>query len=228
MSIVIRDVRFERSQYRASWTMGAVSVVLAALIALWAVALADGGRDANEDQLIRLVASLAIATFSVGVAIGSVVINTLLKGEISARYAPASVIAMGASVVLFSLLSRHWTPAPAGTLYTWLTFLHEPRAIGILLALLAIAVFGGMFVVPLYAFLTTTVEKDQTARTVAANNIVNCAAMTIGSAVVLGISSFGVTPQDMLFVVAAMCLVSAWLAYKLHRACDEPCAAVRK
>lgn len=26
--------------------------------ALWAVALADGGRDANEDQLIRLVASL--------------------------------------------------------------------------------------------------------------------------------------------------------------------------
>ncbi|WP_374296412.1 MFS transporter [Sphingomonas sp.] len=174
------------------------------------------------------VASLAIATFSVGVAIGSVVINTLLKGEISARYAPASVVAMGASVVLFSLLSRHWTPAPAGTLYTWLTFLHEPRAIGILLALLAIAVFGGMFVVPLYAFLTTTVEKDQTARTVAANNIVNCAAMTIGSAVVLGISSFGVTPQDMLFVVAAMCLVSAWLAYKLHCACDEPCSNVRK
>lgn len=30
------DVRFERAQYRASWTMGAVSVVLAALIALWA------------------------------------------------------------------------------------------------------------------------------------------------------------------------------------------------
>jgi len=30
------DVRFAASQYRASWTMGAVSVVLAALIALWA------------------------------------------------------------------------------------------------------------------------------------------------------------------------------------------------
>ncbi|EER59248.1 putative sensor with HAMP domain [Acidovorax delafieldii 2AN] len=29
------DVRFERSQFRASWTMGAVSVLLAALIALW-------------------------------------------------------------------------------------------------------------------------------------------------------------------------------------------------
>ena len=29
------DVRFERSQYRATWTMGAVSVLLAALVALW-------------------------------------------------------------------------------------------------------------------------------------------------------------------------------------------------
>ena len=29
------DVRFERSQYQASWTMGAVSVLMAALVALW-------------------------------------------------------------------------------------------------------------------------------------------------------------------------------------------------
>ncbi|WP_313296637.1 sensor histidine kinase efflux regulator BaeS [Diaphorobacter sp.] len=29
------DVRFEKNQYRASWTMGAVSVLLAALVALW-------------------------------------------------------------------------------------------------------------------------------------------------------------------------------------------------
>ena len=45
----------------------------------------------------------------------------------------------------------------------------------------AIAITGGMFVVPLYAFLTTTVDKDQTARTVAANNVVNSGAMAIGS-----------------------------------------------
>lgn len=172
------------------------------------------------------VASLAIAIFSVGVAIGSVVINTMLKGEISARYSPISVIAMGAFVVLFSFLCRNWTPAPAGTLYSWQSFLAEPRAIGILATLLAIATTGGMFVVPLYAFLTTTVEKDQTARTVAANNIVNCFAMTIGSVCVFGISAMGVTPEDMLFVVAGMCLVSAWLALRLHRACADGCPNV--
>jgi hypothetical protein len=74
--------------------------------------------------------------------------------------------------------------------------------------------------VPLYAFLTTTVEKDQTARTVAANNVVNSGAMTLGSVAAIGINIAGVQPVDMLFLVAAMCLVSAWIAQKLHRACD--------
>ena len=166
------------------------------------------------------VASLTIAIFSVGVAIGSVVINTMLKGKVSAKYAPASVLAMGAFVVAFSLIARNWTPAPAGHFYGVAEFLAQPRAIGILAVLLAIAITGGMFVVPLYAFLTTTVTKDQTARTVAANNVVNSGAMTLGAVAVLVITGFGVKPEDMLFLVAAMCLYSAWLAHKLHRACD--------
>jgi len=166
------------------------------------------------------VASAAIAIFSVGVAIGSVVINTMLKGRISARYSPASVVAMGVFVVLFSLAVRHWSAAPAGHYYSLSEFVAQPGAIPVMLVLLAIAVTGGMFVVPLYAFLTTTVEKDQTARTVAANNVVNAGAMTLGSIAVLGITAMGVTPQNMLFLVAGMCLFSAWLAQKLHRACD--------
>ncbi len=166
------------------------------------------------------VASFVIAVFSVGVAIGSVVINSMLRGRISAKFSPASVIAMGGFVVLFSFLARNWTPAPAGHFYDWTGFIHQAGAIPVLATLLAIAITGGMFVVPLYAFLTTTVEKDQTARTVAANNVVNSGAMTIGSILVIGITAMGVSPEDMLFLVAAMCLVSAWLAQKLHRACD--------
>ncbi|VVT21556.1 MFS transporter [Sphingomonas aurantiaca] len=167
------------------------------------------------------VASFVIAVFSVGVAIGSVVINSMLRGRISAKFSPASVIAMGGFVVLFSFLARNWTPAPPGQFYDWTGFIRQPGAIPVLATLLAIAITGGMFVVPLYAFLTTTVERDQTARTVAANNVVNSGAMTIGSILVIGITALGVTPENMLFLVAAMCLVSAWLAQKLHLACDD-------
>ena len=166
------------------------------------------------------VASFVIAVFSIGVAIGSVIINTMLRGRISARYSPISVILMGCFVILFSIEARHWTGASAGHFYDWKEFLAQPGATLVLATLLAIAILGGMFVVPLYAFLTTTVEKDQTARTVAANNVVNSGAMTIGAIAVLIITGFGVTPEDMLILVAVMCLISALIAYRLHRACD--------
>ena len=127
---------------------------------------------------------------------------------------------MGGCVVLFALLVRTWHPAPPGHLYGWGEFLSQPRGPLVLLALLAIAVTGGMFVVPLYAFLTTTVGPDHTARTVAANNVVNSAAMAVGAVAVIGISGFGATSVDLLFLVASMCLGAAWLAQRLHRACD--------
>jgi len=79
-----------------------------------------------------------------------------------------------------------------------------------------------MFVVPLYAFLTTTVPKDQTARTVAANNVVNSGAMALGSVLVALVTLAGVTTTQLLLLVAVMCLAAAWLAQRLHLACDGP------
>jgi MFS family permease len=99
-------------------------------------------------------------------------------------------------------------------------FVFHPMAGLMIICLLGVAVTGGMFVVPLYAFLTTTVPKTETARTVAANNIVNSGAMVIGSLLAFALSSVGVGPTGQLLLVAAMCLVSAWLGWKLHLACD--------
>lgn len=166
------------------------------------------------------VASLVLGVFSIGVAIGSVVINLLLRGDISARYSPVAVIAMAGAVLGFWLSLRGWAPAAEGALYDVAGFLAQPRAALVLGSLLLVAVFGGMFVVPLYAFLTTTVPKDQTARTVAANNVVNSGAMTVGSLTVAGVTALGASVTQLLLLVVGMCFVSAWLAQKLHRACD--------
>jgi predicted MFS family arabinose efflux permease len=166
------------------------------------------------------VASLFLAIFSIGIAIGSVAINRLLNGQVSAKYAPISVIFMGLFVVAFHFVCLNWDATGDGALYTIRSFVVHDDAWLLLGSLLGIAVAGGMFVVPLYAFLTTTVPRDQTARTVAANNIVNSGAMVIGSLIALGLSAAGVTIVNQLLLGAAMCLVSAWLAQQLHKACD--------
>ena len=191
------------------WAMGAVLIIIFPPLAK------------NVLTADKHVSTLMIALFSVGVAVGSVLINALLKGHTSAKYAPASVIAMGGFVLVFSLLCRAWPATDPNHLYDFMTFVAMPRAWLVIASLIGIAITGGMFVVPLYAFLTTTVTKDQTARTVAANNVVNALAMVVGAMIVQGLATFGgVTPENMLLVVAAMCPVSAWLAQKLHLACD--------
>lgn len=168
------------------------------------------------------VASLFLVVFSVGVAIGSVAINALLKGTVSARYSPVSVVVMGLFVVAFFFVCRQWVPDAPGSLFTVGEFVRHSMAVPLLLALLGIAVAGGMFVVPLYAFLTTTVHKSEAARTIAANNIVNSAAMVVGSLIAIGLSLAGVGVIYQLLLSAAMCLVAAWLGHLLHKASLEP------
>lgn len=165
------------------------------------------------------VASLFLAIFSIGVAIGSVLINRLLGGKVSAKFGPASVVLMAGFILYLYIVARSWTGAPAGELYDVWTFMDHSGAWQVLAALLGIAISGGMFVVPLYAFLTTTVSKSETARTVAANNVVNSGAMTVGALAILGATGMGLSITGSLLLVAAMCLVSAWLAWKLHQAC---------
>lgn len=166
------------------------------------------------------VASLFLGVFSIGIAIGSVLVNRLLKSEVSARFAPASVIMMGVFVLILFFIARSWQGLPDGQLYTFETFIVHEGAWALLGTLGGVSISGGMFVVPLYAFLTTTVDISQTARTIAANNVVNSGCMVMGALVALGLSMLGVSTKEQLLLVAAMCLVAAWLGQQLHRACD--------
>ena len=189
------------------WTIGAVLIIIFP-------PLVKNVLGADEQ-----VASLFIAIFSIGIAIGSLLINRLLKSEVSARFAPPSVIGMGVFVLCLHFVALTWSKH-GPELTTLENFLFNPLAWPMILCLLGVAITGGMFVVPLYAFLTTTVPKAETARTVAANNIVNSGAMVIGSLMAFALSSVGVGPVGQLLLVAAMCVVSAWLGWKLHLACD--------
>jgi MFS family permease len=208
MTMQVRRVYLAIVAISFFWTIGAVLIIQFP-------PLAKNVLTAGKD-----VASLFLGIFSVGVAIGSVIINRLLKGSVSARYAPISVIAMGVCVVLFYLICRTWVGAEDGQLLSISDFIHHDSAWILTASLLLIAITGGMFVVPLYAFLTTTVDKTETARTVAANNIVNSGAMVVGSLIAMGLSAINIAVVDQLLLSAVMCLIAAWLAQQLHKACD--------
>ena len=125
------------------WTIGAVLIVIFPPLVK------------NLLTADRQVASLVIAMFSIGIAIGSVVINRLLErtnfGQVRARIGDRD----GRSSWSCSRCScAPGSPSAAGPhVRHRVRFIAEPRAIPIVLSLMAIAITGGMFVVPLYAFL---------------------------------------------------------------------------
>ena len=206
---LIRNTMHDREIYYAIlaisffWTIGAVLFIQFPPLAK------------NVIMASKEVASVFLVVFSIGVAIGSVSINALLKGEVSARYAPQSVIVMGLFVVAFYFVCRLWQADQPTELLGVLEFLAWPMATVLLLCLLGIAIAGGMFVVPLYAFLTTRAKPDQAARVIAANNIVNSGAMVVGSLLAMGLSMAGVSITEQLLMSAGMCLISAWLGRRL-------------
>ena len=188
------------------WTIGAVLFVLF-------LPLAKNQLYANQD-----VASLFLVIFSLGIALGSVCINALLKGEVSAKYSSVSVIVMGGFVLGFYVIAKAWPESPTGELLNWTDWIFEPLAVPISLMLFGITTAGGMFVVPLYAFLTTRCAEDAASRTIAANNILNSLGMVTGSAVAMGLSAIGIPVVDQVILVAVMTVVSAWLGWLLLKA----------
>ncbi len=173
----------------------------------------------------KAVASLFLGIFSVGVAVGSVAINRLIKGRVTARYAPASVLAMGAFVLLFYFFSLRWDASNPEIHYSLGQWLAQPGAVPVLASLFGIAVAGGMFVVPLYAFLTTSVSQGEAARTIAANNIVNSFAMVLGGVLALSLSYIGIRIVEQLLLSAVLCIISAVLAIVLEGALKAETAA---
>jgi MFS family permease len=164
----------------------------------------------------KQVAAVLLVAFSAGIAIGSVSINALLKGDISARYSAASVLALGGLLITFYLMCRAWNLTPAGDLFTVTEFLAQPMALALTANLLLIAVAGGIFVVPLYAFLTTRVDKSEASRSVAANNFVSSVFMVVGAGVAGALGFLGIPLQEQLLVSLILCLLSAQVVRKLH------------
>jgi hypothetical protein len=148
-----------------------------------------------------------------------VLINRLLRGRVLAIYSPASAIAMGLFICHLYYNSLSW-PAQGPELLDLRSFIRIGQAEWVMFDLFGVAVSGGMFVVPLYAFLTTTVPKSETARTVAANNIVNSGGMVLAAIILTGLVQLGVSIEETLLLVAISSLGAAWLAWRLHKACD--------
>jgi len=153
------------------------------------------------------VVTLFLAVFSVGIAAGSLLCNRLLGGKVSARIVPLGALGIG----LFSIDLWLASPIPAAAttaagLASVRAFLVAPADWRILADLFGLALSGGVFIVPLYALLQVASDEKVRARTIAANNVVNAAAMVVAAGVTAGLVAAGVSLAG-LFLLAGIATI---------------------
>jgi MFS family permease len=159
------------------------------------------------------VVTLFLTLFSVGIALGSLLCNRLLDGKISARCVPWGALGIG----LFSIDLWLASPQPvnAGALVGLAAFLGDPAHWRILADLFGIAAAGGIFVVPLYALLQAASARDHRARAIAANNVINAAAMVFSSLATIALLASGVSVPGLFLLTGSATLAVAALFWRM-------------
>lgn len=156
--------------------------------------------------------TLLLALFTVGIGVGSMMCESLSKSRIELGIVPIG--ALGLSI--FGIDLYFAIPMLPAEQISWSVFLADSANWRLLLDLTAVGLFGGIFIVPLYAFVQARSEESYRARTIAVINIMNALFM-VGSAIA-GIVFLGVLElsiPDFFLVLAIMNLVVC--AYVFHQ-----------
>ncbi|HYP67317.1 MAG TPA: MFS transporter [Thiobacillaceae bacterium] len=160
--------------------------------------------------------TLLLATFTIGVGLGSLACERLSGRQVELGLVPFGSIGLTAFALDLALASPHAMPAAAPLGLSAL--LGQAGTWHILVDLALIGLFGGFFIVPLYALMQMRSHVDHRARIIAANNIMNALFMVVGSLLAAALLDVGLSIAA-LFGVAA--LVNAVVAIYIYRLVPE-------
>jgi acyl-[acyl-carrier-protein]-phospholipid O-acyltransferase/long-chain-fatty-acid--[acyl-carrier-protein] ligase len=155
------------------------------------------------------VATLFLAVFSVGIGLGSIACNGLLKGEVSGRHVPWAAVAMSVASVLLYFSSRR-PPLFPGTpeMGIW-EFLISWKNVAILACLFSISFSGGLYIVPLYAIIQKRTDEARMAGVIACTNITDSLFMVLSAVGTSLLLATGLSIPQIFLVMAILTIVAA-------------------
>jgi len=146
--------------------------------------------------------TLLLAVFTIGIGLGSLLCERLSAGHVEIGLVPFGSIGLTLFGIDLAFASPSLLPAGAPLPLAGLLALHATWRV--LFDLFALGLFGGFFIVPLYALIQLRSAPEQRARIIAANNILNALFMVCGSLAAAGMLGNGIS-IPVLFGIAALC-----------------------
>lgn len=162
----------------------------------------------------NLVMTMLLTLFSVGIATGSLLCDRLSGHKVEIGIVPIGSIGLS----LFGIDLFFHIPDTSGCeIVTVWEFIKLPDSIRFLFDLTCIGIFGGFFIVPLYAFIQDRCKEGECAQTIAANNIMNAAFMVVSAicgALMLGVAGLTI-PQFFLAIALMNIAVAVYVYYQV-------------
>lgn len=158
------------------------------------------------------VLNLTLALFSVGVGIGSLLCERLSGHKVEIGLVPFGSIGM--TVFAIDLYFARPVAATVNGLGAW-EFLLAAGSLRIVLDLILIGLFAGLFIVPLFALVQSRTERRELSRVIAGNNILNALFMVVSAGLGLGLTALGLSIPQIFLVVAILNAVVAIYIYTL-------------
>ncbi|WP_324731156.1 MFS transporter [Pseudomonas paeninsulae] len=148
------------------------------------------------------VVTLILTVFSLGIALGSMLCERMSGHKVEIGLVPFGSIGL----TLFGvLLWWHSGGFPQGIqAHDWLTVLGYGQAWWVLSSILGIGLFGGLYIVPLYALIQSRTAEHERARVIAANNILNALFMVVSAIVSILFLSVAELSIPQLFLAIAL------------------------
>src|SRR3989338_7164749 len=146
------------------------------------------------------VVTLILTVFSVGIALGSMLCERLSGHKVEIGLVPFGSMGLTLFGILLWWHSGGFPPGP----HDWLGVLAQGQAWWVLADILGIGLFGGFYIVPLYALIQSRTEEHERARVIAANNILNALFMVISALVSIAMLSLAKLSIPQLFLVVSL------------------------
>jgi acyl-[acyl-carrier-protein]-phospholipid O-acyltransferase/long-chain-fatty-acid--[acyl-carrier-protein] ligase len=144
-----------------------------------------------------------LTLFSIGLGMGSVLCNKLLKGKVQATYVPLGALGITLFTIDLYFASRH-PLILSGDFISLTQFLSTFSGWRITLDLVLVAICGGLYTVPLYAILQHRSEKAHRARVIASNNVMNALFMVVAAIATMLMLKIGFTVNHVFLTVALL------------------------
>ncbi len=152
------------------------------------------------------VASLLLVVFSVGIAAGSLLCETLSHRHVEIGLVPIG--AVGMTVFAFDLyLAAAGLPPVQGAWLTVSAFVSQPAHWRVMADLALLAFSAGLYSVPMYALIQLRAKASHRARIIAANNILNAIFMIVSSVMAGALLGAGLSIPQVFGVTAVLNVV---------------------